>query len=555
AQQDVMFVSFTGQDAYEAFETKAAGIIQKYFGEVVAKTIGKAAFSAQKPSPSKTYIPSSPDLVEEGTEASVPAAPDPEKSMLLTSQPARAPAGWEILPQDDDQLYFQALSGKLRPLDGGFKLDRPLKLEKASFGREDQPVVIFKLNDPGGLDANDLKFMEETLRITHRQARILLVVTGDEKLARRHAGKIKAAGQTLFQNQYPGQSVRVYQALENEQLRPIYNSRFSRWLPTLPEWDFLEYKAVKEAYAYLLQKAILVLGAGSILWILGSALGLDVMTASLGAFSITNITFQGSEKTDQLTGVPGSPIAQAGKLANEIRDRNPHFRLAQVNRVIEEIVAQGGKDEEWYRRLDLKQFLEQPENQYPKDSEKPLEHLIRSQAEFLCQAMVELIANGQDASIKGKKKVGRFGEGGVQSLGESERPEQTILLESSEDGKTGVRYVFWAQGTDFKFCYETVSQGEVPPGVRVTVNKDLNEKEIKQRISYVQRKVRANAMGAIKWARDWNSENRLNHPEEYNIVNTKDKLTVPPENEVLPVYIDINRHGYQTQDSGTGMGI
>ena len=81
------------------------------------------------------------------------------------------------MPAGDSEIYQQAVAGGLAKLDGMFNLERPLSLEKASFGPANQPVVIFRINQPGRLNDADYQFLADTVQLINGHARVLVVVT------------------------------------------------------------------------------------------------------------------------------------------------------------------------------------------------------------------------------------------------------------------------------------------------------------------------------------------------------------------------------------------
>ncbi|MBI3013014.1 MAG: hypothetical protein HYY63_05240, partial [Elusimicrobia bacterium] len=224
------------------------------------------------------------------------------------------------------------------------------------------------------------------------------------------------------------------------------------------------------------------------------------------------------------------------------------FRLAQVVTVIANSKGKVKRDESDYRRLNLEKFLALPENQYPKESEKRLETYLHHQAAFPGQSLIELIANAQDASVL-NKKIGRFGVGGYQSLGELSHPEDRVILESSKDGVEGVRFTFWVEKKEVWFDYEILENGEIEKGTYVQVRKKLSPSIVVAYKKMMERKLRVNTRSAIQRS----DGSPVNHPENYLYLNGEESGTV--DTSVPPVFADVNENGYFAKDSGVGMGL
>ncbi|MBF0253276.1 MAG: hypothetical protein HQL29_05605 [Candidatus Omnitrophica bacterium] len=167
--------------------------------------------------------------------------------------------------------------------------------------------------------------------------------------------------------------------------------------------------------------------------------------------------------------------------------------------------------------------------------------------------LTELIANAQDASI-GKKKGRRFGKAFFQTFNFLYTGGNEVVVETSTDGKEGVKIYFWLDPATKKimFNYEMFSAGEIQKGTIVSLKGNIADKVDKYK-EYISNKLRVNELSEIRWADG--DEKRINNPEEYVLVNTLEKAIVPGENEVKPIKVLVNDNGVVIADQGKGMSI
>ncbi|MFQ5953019.1 MAG: hypothetical protein ACE5JK_06415, partial [Candidatus Omnitrophota bacterium] len=149
-----------------------------------------------------------------------------------------------------------------------------------------------------------------------------------------------------------------------------------------------------------------------------------------------------------------------------------------------------GHDEEYYLRLfDPETFGHEMKKAFGDRQVTParIDTYISNQATRKEQALVELIANAQDATL-GEKPIGRFGVGAYQMFQELKSPEDSIVVTTSTDGKTGYKLTF--KLIDGVLSYKTeVSTQDVEKGTRIKVNTSLSGEERKSRLDYIKHKL------------------------------------------------------------------
>jgi hypothetical protein len=236
---------------------------------------------------------------------------------------------------------------------------------------------------------------------------------------------------------------------------------------------------------------------------------------------------------------PHQPAKTAGIPPLPFQPRRT-FRLAQLVTVMEGLNNTGGKPEEYYQDLE-KVFNAHP---YAKDGERRIETILSHQAQDRAQAVVELITNGQGNG------GGWFGVGGKQILMELwNAPDARLVLESSQGAGTQVQLIFWAEGKDVRFDYRVRTGGAFPRGTRFHLRKRFSSEEVAHRRGYIERVLRINTHGAIRWKGE---NRRLNRPEDY----AGDRpYSVPDESSVPPVVVEFSEEGCDVTDQGKGMGL
>ncbi|MBI5247274.1 MAG: hypothetical protein HY923_08835 [Elusimicrobia bacterium] len=216
------------------------------------------------------------------------------------------------------------------------------------------------------------------------------------------------------------------------------------------------------------------------------------------------------------------------------------FSLSHVAAVMERRLA--GKEkiaEEQYRSMDAPAFFEGNET-------RRMDTLLTRQAADQAQAMLEVISNAQDATNTGNKKVGRFGVGGLQILGELKAPEDRVVMETSKGDGTAAQLIFWKKDGEVQFDYRTI-----PSSVRGTsfeVIKNLGAEEEAHRREFIERKLRANDRGPITW-QDGAGVNRPETFAEYGRETGAAPAATPA------VVVRLSASGYKITDQGKGMGL
>ncbi|MGA2091088.1 MAG: hypothetical protein ABSH12_06475, partial [Endomicrobiales bacterium] len=264
------------------------------------------------------------------------------------------------------------------------------------------------------------------------------------------------------------------------------------------------------------------------------------------------------------------------------REQRGKYRFNQVVTVIMRMRDEAGRPESFYRERTLGQLIDETLQAHPElrnpDNEKNMSGILTRQAANPGpQAMLEVISNGQDASVRRIKvnsqtsEIGRFGVGGKQILGEIQNPGESGIFETSADGREGFRFVF-VPGEEGLFLEEPeiISGGNATQGTKIVLNKELTTEAMHERADFLSWTERVNARGPIyvivdesenpgeNWSSfnpsDWNESSRINHPEDYRYMNEPGRR-IKVDEAVPPVYVKITRRGYMIIDSGTGMGL
>lgn len=215
------------------------------------------------------------------------------------------------------------------------------------------------------------------------------------------------------------------------------------------------------------------------------------------------------------------------------------FQLSHVAAVMERRLASGqAMSEQDYRGMD-------PETLFAGSETRRMDTLLSRQAADPAQAMLEVIANAQDASAGNAKKVGRFGVGGLQVLGELKTPNDRVVMESGKGDGKAAQLVFWKKDGEVFFDYRVV--GSARRGTSFEVFTALGDKEAGRRREFLRRKLRANDRGPI----DWREGGRLNSPEKFDELGKG--RSPAPERPAVTVGLDAG--GYRIDDQGVGMGL
>ena len=216
------------------------------------------------------------------------------------------------------------------------------------------------------------------------------------------------------------------------------------------------------------------------------------------------------------------------------------FSLSHVAAVMERrLAAKEDISEEQYRSMDATAF-------FAGDETRRMDTLLTRQAADPAQAMLEVISNAQDASNPDNKKVGRFGVGGLQVLGELKSPEDRVVMETSKGDGAEIQLVFWKKNGDVHFDYRLVPSSR--RGTRFQVLKPLGEDEATHHRKFLERKLRANDRGRIVWK----NGTAVNRPEEFLEFDAPARQA-PVDSPAVSVRLGAD--GYEVEDTGKGMGL
>ncbi|MBI4387093.1 MAG: hypothetical protein HY551_06900 [Elusimicrobia bacterium] len=214
--------------------------------------------------------------------------------------------------------------------------------------------------------------------------------------------------------------------------------------------------------------------------------------------------------------------------------------LSRAAAVMEGVLASGrAMAESDYRAMDPGVF-------FAGDETRRVDTLLSRQAAEPAQAMLEVIANGQDASIAEERKVGRFGVGGLQVFGELKGPGDRVLMETSKGGGRAVQFLFWRELGEVFFDYRWIESSR--QGTLFRVFKKLGAEDVRERREFLERKLRANDRGRIVWK----DGGRINRPGEFLEWGAG---ALGNAAGVAPVIVRLDASGYEIEDYGRGMGL
>ena len=265
-------------------------------------------------------------------------------------------------------------------------------------------------------------------------------------------------------------------------------------------------------------------------------------TLSAGLPSLSAPTARSAQSSDSVLGSYAAPPAAPSAVpAAPGLPFSPAraFSLAHVAAVMERRLASGKTlNEQGYRGLDAARFFSGSET-------RRMDTLLSRQAADPAQALLEVIANAQDASVKGAKKVGRFGVGGLQVLGELKEPGDRVVMESGKGDGTAAQFVFWKKDSDVLFDYRLVDSPR--RGTSFQVIHAFGDAEAARRRAFLERNLRANDRGPIVWK----DGGRVNRPEDF----LEWGAPRPTAADAAPVTVSLGRSGYRIDDQGGGMGL
>ncbi len=197
--------------------------------------------------------------------------------------------------------------------------------------------------------------------------------------------------------------------------------------------------------------------------------------------------------------------------------------------------------------LDYASILSGDQNVTRDAAEVELRTYIHNQASLQDQALIELIANGQDASAAGPT-IGRFGLGMYQMFQELKTPDDRIVVTTS-DGTSATRMEFRLTNGAIEYKASNLGGG-LPKGTRVDVRRNLAPEEIKSKIGIIEKKLATNSRGAVRLRnKDRDAEVTVNQIDGYRYLNG-DAVSA---DIIPPVDVEIGSEGYSIIDRGRGM--
>ena len=220
--------------------------------------------------------------------------------------------------------------------------------------------------------------------------------------------------------------------------------------------------------------------------------------------------------------------------------------LGRTVSFMREILNSSYNIEDYSRLVQNKAFQAESEKIFEDRKMIParIDTYIFNQSSYIEQALVELIANAQDASIE-RKSIGRFGVGFYQIFQELKCPEDSIVVTTSDDGIKMLKVTF--SMVDGEVCYEEpeIITENVEKGTKIAVVRSFSRAEINTRIRYAKSHLKANTRGKIRINGRW-----INDVRKYRYING-DELVILPN--VPSVEIEINEEGYVITDKGRGI--
>jgi hypothetical protein len=178
------------------------------------------------------------------------------------------------------------------------------------------------------------------------------------------------------------------------------------------------------------------------------------------------------------------------------------------------------------------------------DGIKPprIDTLIANQGSYLAQGLVELIANGIDASVP-EKSIGRFGEGFFQAFQFLKTEKDRLVVETKTAKHAGVRVEFRKRNGEIQVSMRE-GGSDFPNGTSVRLERGEAE-ETENTVEFLKSKfatgIRANV--------EINGE-RANRIERYRYMNGE---TLPLSRELPTVSVRVSDRGFEVIDRGEGM--
>lgn len=167
------------------------------------------------------------------------------------------------------------------------------------------------------------------------------------------------------------------------------------------------------------------------------------------------------------------------------------------------------------------------------------------------RAIHEIVKNAADWSVgRGRRphrRSSKHGVGAFQILGELDAGVDYMVIETKRLGQKGLRVTLWNQGYfDYRVHYEFVEG--LPDGTKVSMFKQLDDKEQAQRATLLREKLKVHTAGPILV-----NGQKVNTPEEYTYAGPQGGGLV--DESTSPVEVQISAEGWSVQDHGFGMDL
>jgi len=170
-----------------------------------------------------------------------------------------------------------------------------------------------------------------------------------------------------------------------------------------------------------------------------------------------------------------------------------------------------------------------------------IDTLIQNQGAYLAQGLIEIIANGIDASSL-EKSIGRFGEGFFQSLKFLGNDGDEIMVETKSDNHPAWKIQLQKESGSIEIG--TREAKKTISGTELSLKKPLDPETKTQLIDFVSRKLSTSTRAKIVVNGVF-----INDLSEYSYMNGGDII----QDDLPVVSIEINERGFTVVDEGCGM--